>query len=108
MPTGYAKLKLPSGHKVPGNEGAAQLQKIYVLAEFKANRLGHALMQAVMAQAAGGGASTIWLTVLDTNEPAIRFYRRCGWRDAGTATFTIGSLRFSYLVLDCDVVCSVP
>lgn len=99
LPIGYAKLKLPSQNPLVSDGSAAQLQKIYILSEFLSHRAGYALLRAVKAKAEEAKVETIWLTVLDSNQRAIRFYERNDWFDIGDATFSIGSQDFSFRVL---------
>ena len=99
LPIGYAKLKRPSANTLVDDPAPAQLQKIYVLVEFLGQRIGNDLMDAVMTEARAGGVGQVWLTVLDANDRAIRFYLRHGWTRAGTAQFAIGTQAFSFLVL---------
>ena len=92
LPAGYAKLSHPSAP--PGLAGpACQLQRIYVLHEFLGQRIGHALMQHVMREAAER-APLLWLDVLRDNARAIRFYQRRGFVTLGEDTFTLGAQRF--------------
>ena len=57
-------------------------------------------MAAARAAAAAEGARTLWLGVWERNERAIAFYRKCGFRDAGTHVFTLGRDRQRDLVLE--------
>lgn len=99
LPVGYAKQKFPSPHSLITAAPIAQLQKIYVLSEFLQLHIGHALLDATMRQATAAKVNVMWLTVLKTNERAIRFYHRHGWESAGHQSFTIGSQDFAFLVL---------
>lgn len=98
LPVGYAKQKCPSPNALIDDPAPAQLQKIYVLAEFVGHRIGSALMAEVMSAAAKAGIKLMWLTVLDTNARAIRFYEHSGWTDAGSMEFNIGAQCFSFRV----------
>ena len=100
LPVGYAKLKQPSANALIDDAAAAQLQKIYVLAEFLTQGIGHGLMQAAMAEATKVKVKQMWLTVLDSNDRAIRFYERTGWTRAGTTFFSIGAQDFSFLLFE--------
>lgn len=95
LPVGYAKLKCRSSLPGQPRQPAAQLQKIYVLEEFLAQRIGRALLAHVLP-AAATCAPLIWLDVLRENTRAIRFYRRFGFASVGEDTYTIGVQRFSF------------
>jgi diamine N-acetyltransferase len=99
LPVGYAKLKYPSDNANIPDPTSAQLQKIYVLSEFLKHRIGHALLNTAVAAAEMAQAQVMWLTVLNSNERAISFYRRHGWTSVATENFSIGSQTFSFLVL---------
>lgn len=99
LPVGYAKLKYPSPSDAIEYPAPAQLQKIYVLSEFIEHRLGHELLQAVMNFAGTTAAKTMWLSVLNTNDRAIRFYQRHDWVDIGKASFAIGAQTFAFVVM---------
>ncbi len=99
LPVGYAKLKFPSVNRGLGASAPAQLQKIYVLAEFISQKSGSALMDAMAAEATRLGIDGVWLNVLASNRRAIAFYERQGWTRAGKAAFAIGSQSFHFLTL---------
>jgi ribosomal protein S18 acetylase RimI-like enzyme len=48
-------------------------------------------MDAVVAAARSRGARTLWLGVWERNARGIAFYRKCGFRPAGTQTFVLGT-----------------
>jgi diamine N-acetyltransferase len=75
-----------------GQEDAAQLQKIYVLAEFVGERIGEALLRQGLPEARRR-APTLWLDVLHENKRAIGFYKKHGFAVTGEDTYTIGSQR---------------
>ncbi len=104
LPVGYAKHKHPSANPLINDPAPAQLQKIYVLSEFIAHHIGHALLDAVMQAAVATQIRVMWLTVLDSNDRAIRFYERHGWTSAGKAIFAIGTQDFSFLVMQSEVI----
>jgi ribosomal protein S18 acetylase RimI-like enzyme len=95
LPVGYAKLKHPSPPPGQPHVDAAQLQKIYVLQDFVAHRIGLALMRAVLA-ATEDRAPLLWLGVLRENGRAIGFYRRNGFSAIGDDTYAIGAQRFHF------------
>lgn len=103
LPIGYAKQKFPSPNLLVDDAAPAQLQKIYVLAEFLGHGIGRVLLQAAMLEASSAQVEAMWLTVLDSNDRAIRFYERHGWTSAGTANFAIGTQEFSFLVMRTEI-----
>jgi diamine N-acetyltransferase len=99
LPVGYAKQKYSSPNVLIDAPAPAQLQKIYVLSEFIAHRIGHELLETIMESSRASEIMVMWLTVLNTNDRAIRFYERHGWTDAGTTSFTIGTQTFSFIAM---------
>lgn len=95
LPVAYAKLKHPSAPSGRAAQDAAQLQKIYVLKEFLAERIGEALLRQVSAEAKQR-ASTLWLDVLHENQRAIGFYRKHGFAVTGEDAYAIGSQTFLF------------
>jgi len=54
------------------------LEDIIVSREFRNRRIGEALMKRVMQEARDKNCKRVRWQVLDWNEPAISFYRKCG------------------------------
>lgn len=72
-------------------DGAAELSKIYVLAEHHGGEVSGALMELALATAEGWGARRVWLGVNQANQRAQRFYAKSGFTINGTRTFRVGS-----------------
>ena len=60
-----------------------EIYALYVLQEYQHQGVGYALMNAAIQQLAAYSRLALW--VLDGNEPAIRFYERCGFRFDGVS-----------------------
>ncbi|HTW71283.1 MAG TPA: GNAT family N-acetyltransferase [Acetobacteraceae bacterium] len=99
LPVGYAKLKYPSPPPAKPQQVAAQLQKIYVLRAFLGQRLGEDLLGPVLQEAASQ-APLLWLDVLRENDRAVRFYARHGFVASGDDSYTIGSQRFVFDIME--------
>ncbi|SPM27698.1 Ribosomal protein S18 acetylase RimI and related acetyltransferases [Mycobacterium terramassiliense] len=72
-------------------DDAAELSKIYVLAEHHGGGVSGALMELALATAEGWGARRVWLGVNQANQRAQRFYAKSGFTISGTRTFRVGS-----------------
>jgi ribosomal protein S18 acetylase RimI-like enzyme len=72
---------------------AVELSKMYVLPDNHGMGVSTALMDAALNAAAEAGAASIWLGVNQQNQRAQRFYRKHGFRVAGTRTFQLGARR---------------
>nr|WP_321356408.1 GNAT family N-acetyltransferase [uncultured Draconibacterium sp.] len=99
LPVGYAKLKVFSATEFIETEEVAQLQKIYVLKEFLNKNVGKLLMSELMMSFNASDKSHIWLSVLKTNERAIKFYNKNKFEQVGEHLFQIGKEVFDFYVL---------
>ncbi len=70
---------------------AVELSKMYVLAGHHRTGAAAALMRSGIDWAAQCAATFVWLGVNRKNERAQHFYRKTGFRVAGTRTFRLGS-----------------
>jgi ribosomal protein S18 acetylase RimI-like enzyme len=80
---GYAQI-------LPGH-GALEIKRFYIAPSLHGRGVAQLLMNAVVETAMARGAGALWLSVWDQNPRAIAFYRKTGFADAGTTTFTLGT-----------------
>jgi|GEM_PF-753005 len=103
QPAGYAKLKIhspcPHGRSAYSGEDAAQLQKIYVLQEFLALKVGLTLQNILLEKAKALGRNKVWLSVQDRNRRAITFYERTGFEKIADHSFSIGKEDFDFFAM---------
>lgn len=99
LPIGYAKLKVSSATEFIETEEVSQLQKIYVLKEFLNKRVGKLLMDELMMSFNESDKIHIWLSVLKSNERAIQFYYKNGFKHVGEHLFQIGKEVFDFYAL---------
>jgi GNAT superfamily N-acetyltransferase len=87
---GYAMLR--RGTRAPGitGERPAEVQRIYADLEWHGRGVGHALMNACIAQARAWQCDELWLGVWEQNPRAIAFYEKTGFRAVGRQTFMLG------------------
>ena len=98
-PIGYAKLKLDSPTEFVDATSICQLQKIYVLKEFLSLKIGSELQEQLLAKARALSYEYIWLSVLNSNDRAIRFYQKNGFDHIGNHDFTIGQEHFDFFAM---------
>lgn len=67
----------------------AHLDCLYVREDIRGRRIGRALMQAVEVEASRAGADELQWQTPEWNGNAIRFYRRCGAREAAKVRFAL-------------------
>lgn len=98
-PVGYSMLTppdLPLPDLVPSD---IELKRIYLFSKFQGSGLGQQMMDAAIEAAHEMGARRLLLGVYAHNLRALRFYKRYGFAQVGTRTFTVGTLVCDDLVL---------
>ena len=88
---GYALVA--RGSAPPRMQSTAQLElrKFYIDAAYHGRGVANTLMKKVPAIAAEGRDGTLWLSVFSGNQRAISFYKKWGFRIAGTQNFLVGA-----------------
>jgi ribosomal protein S18 acetylase RimI-like enzyme len=84
---GFVDLGFRRTHERVAEKNSAELCRIYVQAPFIGRSIGTTLVEAAEAEARRNGASAIWLTAWASNERALRFYARRGYRELGAVPF---------------------
>ncbi|MFN7118070.1 MAG: GNAT family N-acetyltransferase [Saprospiraceae bacterium] len=96
---GYSKIKINSKTPEIQAECPVQLQKLYVLQNFIAYKIGAALMQFCLQLPEIQSNDLMWLVVLQSNERAIRFYEKFGFIKYSEYAHQIGENRFEYYIM---------
>lgn len=99
LPVGYAKLKKQSPVPNSSFNKAAQLQKIYVLKDYLAHRIGSKLQDALFQEVQKLEVEAVWLSVLHTNERAIGFYNKHDFYKYDSYSFSIGKEDFVFNIM---------
>lgn len=97
--TGYSQLRLLREHESVVAERPAELNRIYVVAEWQGRGIARELMQRALDSAASAGADCLWLGVWEHNPKAMAFYRKFGLEVVGTQAFMLGEERQRDLVM---------
>ena len=100
LPVGYAKLKLNSKSEFIESENICQLQKIYVLKDFLSMKIGLELQNLLLEKAKELEFEKIWLSVLNSNERALNFYKKNGFEKIGNHDFQIGKENFNFMAME--------
>jgi len=87
---GYVKLR--NDRSYPQLKGKLlELERIYVLKEFQAKKIGKTLMDESIRIAKSGGYDCLWLGVNEENFKAINFYESYGFEVFGSKQFVLGT-----------------
>jgi diamine N-acetyltransferase len=103
VPVGFAKVKKHSLNEQIESIAQMELQKIYVLSYYHGSGAGIALMKAVLELAQKIQPDILWLDTHISNEKAIRFYEKRGFKKTGKRYFTIGTQTFEYHLMSLPV-----
>jgi diamine N-acetyltransferase len=88
---GYLKLNTGAAQTELKDRQAVEIERIYVAAAFHGKKVGQALYEHALAEAAKAGAAYIWLGVWEKNERALRFYEKNGFTAFDTHLFRLGT-----------------
>jgi diamine N-acetyltransferase len=91
VPIGYAQLVINSQDEAIRARKPMELRRIYTLQEYLGKGVGKELVEATINEARQRGCDCIWLGVWEKNQRAIQFYKKWGFREVGTHTFSLGN-----------------
>jgi diamine N-acetyltransferase len=87
---GFSQLRLDKAHPSVAAQRPAELNRIYVLADWQGRGIAQELMRGALDTAARAGCDCLWLGVWEHNPRAIAFYRKLGFEVAGEHAFMLG------------------
>ncbi len=96
IPVGYAKLKICSWHDDANTQSVSQLQKIYVHQDYLDKKIGVQLLKHLEQEVVNLKSKELWLSVLNLNERAIKFYQKLRFKPIKKHAFTIGTQTFHF------------
>ncbi len=96
---GYSQLRQGPWPAFVAGPAPIELLRFYVDPALHGSGLARSLMDATVSAAIARGARTLWLGVWEWNPRATAFYGKCGFRDAGSQEFMLGSDRQTDRVL---------
>lgn len=88
---GYLKMNYGESQTELQDEGAVEIERIYVLREYQGKKVGQLLFGKALSVAQEMGAKYIWLGVWENNRKAIEFYRKNGFVEFGQHVFRLGN-----------------
>ena len=88
-----AYLKINTGEAQTEKQGnnSMEIQRIYVLSEFKGKRIGSLLMKKAEEEANKMNIKRLWLGVWEHNEQALNFYNKKGYKRFSEHVFMFGN-----------------
>ena len=86
----YMKLNLDKIQTESDHDNTLEVQRIYVLREYKGKKIGKLLMQKAIEVGKSNNLNYIWLGVWENNINAIKFYEKLGFDKFDTHIFKLG------------------
>lgn len=86
----YMKLNFDKAQTEKDHYNTIEVQRIYVLQEYKGKQIGKKLMQKAIEIAKDKNLNYIWLGVWEHNINAIKFYEKLGFKKFDTHIFKLG------------------
>ena len=87
----YMKLNFDKAQTELGHNNTLEIQRIYVLQEYKGKHIGKKLIRKVTEIGKESNLDYIWLGVWEHNLDAIRFYEKQGFEKFDTHIFKLGN-----------------
>jgi diamine N-acetyltransferase len=87
---GYLKMNFGQSQTELKEEGAVEIERIYVLKEYHGKKVGQLLYEKAMEIARQKNADYVWLGVWDQNPRAINFYKKNGFVAFDKHIFKLG------------------
>lgn len=87
---GYLKVNIGEAQTELKDPIAVEVERIYVLQKFQANKIGQALFNKAIEIAKQKDKQYVWLGVWEKNEKAIGFYKKNGFTIFDTHLFKLG------------------
>ncbi|MDO5519020.1 MAG: GNAT family N-acetyltransferase [bacterium] len=86
----YMKVNFDKAQTEEGHSNTLEVQRIYVLKEYKGKRIGKALIQRAINIAKNHNLDYVWLGVWEHNFAAIKFYEKQGFKKFSSHVFKLG------------------
>lgn len=96
---GCVEVKLHPEDVIAEVEGVPEITVLYILERFCGNGVGQKLLEAALNLLSEKGYTSTWLSVLHTNERALRFYDKNSFKDVGKIYFEMDGNKYENRVL---------
>lgn len=87
---GYLKINIGNEKTENKTENSLEIERIYILNNYKRQGLGNQLMQIAISEAKKNANEYIWLGVWEKNYSALSFYHKNGFEKSGSHEFKLG------------------
>lgn len=87
---GYLKVNVGAAQSEEIADNALEVERIYVLPNFKRQGIGRQLIELALRQAQEQQKTVVWLGVWEANHAAIAFYQKMGFVKTGSHSFFMG------------------
>jgi diamine N-acetyltransferase len=87
----YMKINFDKAQTEEGHNNTIEIQRIYVLENFKGKRIGKELIERAIEIGKDNKVDYIWLGVWEHNTKAIGFYEKIGFKKFDTHIFKLGN-----------------
>jgi ribosomal protein S18 acetylase RimI-like enzyme len=91
IPVGYLKLNTGHAQTELQDDGALEIERIYVLRDYLGKKVGQLLYEKALAEATQQDKGFIWLGVWEENTRAIKFYSKNGFTAFDKHIFMLGN-----------------
>ena len=98
LPIGFAKLCLNENHNNLADKSSCKLQRLYILNDFIALKIGSQLQDIILQEAINLNYKTIWLTAYYKNTKGIKFYKKYNFKQIGSIDFYVGETNYENLI----------
>lgn len=102
-PVGYVML-VPPEHPELQQPGDWELKRIYLLGPWQGGGNGRALLEQAFKVAAARAARRLILAVYESNDRAVAFYEKAGFKHIGETVFMVGDTPFRDMVYARDMI----
>jgi len=89
QPAGYSKIVFDCPQPAVPLQPVTKMERLYLLKEFYALKLGHQLMQHAIDLSKSNKELGMWLNVWKENERAMQFYQKQGFQIVGESDFVL-------------------
>ncbi|MCG1036419.1 GNAT family N-acetyltransferase [Polaribacter sargassicola] len=103
LPIGFAKLTLNIDTENNTNIDFCKLQRLYILNDFINLKIGSQLQEIILKKATDLNFKTIWLTAYYKNTKGLKFYKKYGFKEAGSIDFYVGETNYENLIFSKDL-----